>query len=135
MRKILIISALLFFLTGVFTSCKKEKNISYDLAGRWVNEQNDTIAFLNDSWLYFRPYNTSQDSWISEFPSYPRIFCEYIIHSEYLNKKLAEDFIQIYFADADDCFILPSYSFKYFGNQIEIVGFLGVQYNIYKRIK
>jgi hypothetical protein len=93
-----------------------EENITSGLIGSWMNEQQDTLLFINDVMLDYKPHITS---------SIPFLYAY----------SLVGDSITLILTYSSNLNDAKNYYFKYSEEQLEIHHFQNGGRNFYKRIK
>lgn len=104
-----------FFLFVTFLSCDKNDKSSIDIIGVWVNENRDTLSFINESLLKYSNYN----------PYYTTLY-EYNLNGDSLSLLLAHS------SNLND---RRNYYIKYSDDKFEIYNFNNLIKSTYYRIK
>ncbi|GHV09388.1 hypothetical protein FACS1894160_4930 [Bacteroidia bacterium] len=97
-------------------SCSNDDEQSISIIGNWVNERQDTLVFMNNSLLEYRPY----------IPS--------LLPFVYLY-EIKKDSITLALSYSSSLNNIKNYYFKYSDKQIEIHNFQYDGYDFYKPIK
>jgi hypothetical protein len=100
---------------GSFLGCE-EKDDTYSLTGSWVNEQKDTLLFVNNSIVEYKSHITDV-----ELLSY---FYE-----------ISKDSITLWLCYSSNTHDIKKYYFECSNNQIEIRNFQNIELDFYKRLK
>ena len=104
-----------------FSTCKekgKEKitENTFNLIGNWVNEQKDTLSFVNNTIVEYKPYITNSTIWV------------YIY-------EISKDTITLNLSYSSSTYDIKKYYFKYLDNRIEIHNFKSREFDFYNYLK
>jgi hypothetical protein len=116
-RKILIFPGFFLFFVGSFSACKETINTD-NLVGKWINEHKDTLAFVNNSMLEYKPNvtNINQVLYVYDY-------------------RISKDSITLWLMYSSNTNDIKKYYFKYSNKQIEIRNFQNIEFYLYKRLK
>ena len=103
------------YLTLILIAISCQKNEYDDLIGNWVNEQKDTITFLDSRFLEFKSYN----------PYFTTLY----------DYSIKEDSISLFPAHSSNLKDRECYFFSYSNEIIELFEFRNIEKAVYTRLK
>jgi len=113
MRKLVVLFLGLLLL---FANCSKNTGDTCNLTGNWINKQKDTLSFINDWMVEYKPHKTND---------------KFLLYSY----KTSKESITLWLTHSSSTNDLKEYYFKCSDKQIEIRDFQNIKRDVYKRLK